>query len=366
MKTTTYATRAIIAMLSLAAAACQLDRPTGAELASGDVEIRTPTRPLTGLDPSGNCSDCRVGPVTFVRQQGAPMVVTRTFAATAGQTFVVDLDDLGSKGADASVALNGVTLLPSRGDGAGPARHYREMVTAQSNNTLEIRLVGKPGSMLRVAVWLFRPVTIDVTLPLNTHLGLEMDVARFQTIITNNTTGTLTGLWVHVAIRQASAERGSGSNQVAGCGAPPGSLPPGTCVQDTWAFASNGTGGHGTLVPGPAVAIITLYGPGPEVLDAVGIPVIIEPEFKVPGSVEVTPTNSTIAIGGQVQLTATVRADDGTVLPGRFVAWNTSNPAVAAVSQAGLVTGVSVGFANITATTGNGKTGGTEVNVTPP
>ncbi len=66
-------------------------------------------------------------------------------------------------------------------------------------------------------------------------------------------------------------------------------------------------------------------------------------------SIEVTPAASEIVAGASVQLDATVRDAEGGLLEGRTVAWTSSDPSVATVTSAGLVTGVAVGSATITA-----------------
>ena len=84
-------------------------------------------------------------------------------------------------------------------------------------------------------------------------------------------------------------------------------------------------------------------------------------------SVTVSPALGSVAVGSTLQLTATTRDSAGNPLNGRAITWATSNGAVAAVSASGLVTGVSVGNATITATTG-GKSGtaGIAVTAAPP
>ncbi|HEY6829916.1 MAG TPA: Ig-like domain-containing protein, partial [Gemmatimonadaceae bacterium] len=72
----------------------------------------------------------------------------------------------------------------------------------------------------------------------------------------------------------------------------------------------------------------------------------------------------TIVIGTTTALSATTKDANGTVLTGRAVTWSTSNAAVATVSVAGAVTGVSSGTATITATS-EGKTGTATVTVVP-
>src|SRR5437867_3010021 len=52
---------------------------------------------------------------------------------------------------------------------------------------------------------------------------------------------------------------------------------------------------------------------------------------------------ATVALNATAQFTATAKDAAGNVLTGRTVDWSSSNPAIASVSQAGLVTGNLVG-----------------------
>jgi uncharacterized protein YjdB len=80
-------------------------------------------------------------------------------------------------------------------------------------------------------------------------------------------------------------------------------------------------------------------------------------------TVTVTPNPASVAVGATVQLTATLKDANGNTLTGRTVAWTTSNASFATVnSSSGLVTGVAVGSATITATS-EGKTGTSAVTV---
>ncbi|MFL5606534.1 MAG: beta strand repeat-containing protein, partial [Gemmatimonadaceae bacterium] len=82
------------------------------------------------------------------------------------------------------------------------------------------------------------------------------------------------------------------------------------------------------------------------------------------GTVAVQPVSSALAVGQSTTLAATVTDANGTVLTGRLVTWSSSNPSVATVNATtGVVTGVSVGSATITATS-EGKTGTAAVTVT--
>lgn len=78
--------------------------------------------------------------------------------------------------------------------------------------------------------------------------------------------------------------------------------------------------------------------------------------------VRVSPTNATVQVGDTAQFTAASSDPDDTVF-----SWQTSNPAVATVNPAGLVTGAGVGSAMVSAT-GNhsGRNGTATVSVTAP
>lgn len=80
------------------------------------------------------------------------------------------------------------------------------------------------------------------------------------------------------------------------------------------------------------------------------------------GSVTVQPQGPSIVVGANVQLSATVRDVNGTVVTDRLVTWTSGNASLATVSSSGVVTGVAAGSVTITATS-EGKSGATTVNV---
>ena len=80
-------------------------------------------------------------------------------------------------------------------------------------------------------------------------------------------------------------------------------------------------------------------------------------------SVTVSPASASVAVAQTVQLTATPKDASGNVLTGRVVTWATSNAAVATVSSSGLVSGLVVGTATITATS-EGQSGSSVITVT--
>ena len=82
-------------------------------------------------------------------------------------------------------------------------------------------------------------------------------------------------------------------------------------------------------------------------------------------SVSVAPASASVQAGSAIQLTATPKDANGNPLSGRTVSWSSSNTSVATVSSSGLVTGVTVGSATITATS-EGQSGTSAVTVTTP
>ncbi len=89
-----------------------------------------------------------------------------------------------------------------------------------------------------------------------------------------------------------------------------------------------------------------------------------QPEVAPVAAVDVSPTSTSIAVGGTVELLATVRDADGTELADRALSWQSSDDAVALVSTAGLVTGMAAGTATITALAEGGVTATAVVAVT--
>ena len=278
-----FAHLAALTALCLSLEACQRDLPTGSAVVSGPAVVVADLA-VEGLDPSGSCPGCLFEPHTFVRSRGAPRSLTIGFLATAGQSSVVDLDDLGSQGADATVTLNGQVLVNARGTGDASPRHYTDTVQLKRANTITARLVGKPGSKLRVAVWPIRTVTLDaVTLTSGTVLQIGGPGTTFNSTITNHTAASLADVRVVTSVRQGSARRVAGDALVA-CGASSGVLPVGTCVRIGDAIVPQNAGsGFGTLVAGSAEAVIEVRDAA-AVLDSVLVPI----ELTTPATSPIT------------------------------------------------------------------------------
>src|SRR5437016_5467184 len=129
----------------------------------------------------------------------------------------------------------------------------------------------------------------------------------------------------------------------------------------TWASSNTSvaTVSNSGLVSGvtPGTATITATSEGTSGTSSVTV-------TNVPvARVEVTPPSASVQAGQTVQLTATPKDANGAPLSGRTVTWSSSNTAVAAVSNSGLVSGVTPGSATITATS-EGKSGTSSISVT--
>jgi hypothetical protein len=117
-----------------------------------------------------------------------------------------------------------------------------------------------------------------------------------------------------------------------------------------------------------------------DTIPAITVQVIAEREGKADTStltivrrpvetVTVTPNPASVAVNDTIQLTATLRAANGTVVTGRAVTWSSSDTTLATVSQTGKVAGkapTALGTAVIITATSEGKSGTAEVHVTPP
>lgn len=69
--------------------------------------------------------------------------------------------------------------------------------------------------------------------------------------------------------------------------------------------------------------------------------------------VDVTPGDTSLTVGKLIQFTATTRNAEGNTLDGKTITWATSDNAIAVVNATGLVTGLSPGSVQITATSEN-------------
>jgi len=83
-------------------------------------------------------------------------------------------------------------------------------------------------------------------------------------------------------------------------------------------------------------------------------------------SIELTPSDTTIATGSTVQLSVKLRSATGLVLTDRRIDWASSNPAIASVSQTGLVTAIAPGGPVTISVTSEGIAVSARVRVNAP
>lgn len=123
----------------------------------------------------------------------------------------------------------------------------------------------------------------------------------------------------------------------------------------------------GVLQVDPVSGIFTVGSLGTATVTAVAEGVSASANFQVSNEpvalVSVAPESVTLEIGSTIQLSAATQDATGQLLSGRTVTWSSSNEGVVQISATGVVTTVSVGSSNITATS-EGVQGAAVVTVT--
>ena len=129
----------------------------------------------------------------------------------------------------------------------------------------------------------------------------------------------------------------------------------------TWASSNTGiaTVSSSGVVTGVAAGSATITATSEGKSGTATVTVTLAPV----ATVTVTPASASVGVGQTIQLTATMRDANNNVLTGRAVTWASSNTGIATVSASGVVSGVAIGSATITATS-EGKSGTASVNVT--
>jgi len=121
------------------------------------------------------------------------------------------------------------------------------------------------------------------------------------------------------------------------------------------------------VVTGESVGSAAVSAMCHDLIDSAAITVLADEPPPV-ASIDISPKSANITVGTTVQLTATPLDASGNPLTGRAITWSSSNRQVATVNADGVVTGVSVGTATVSATC-DGQTASasiTVVNAPPP
>src|SRR5207248_2435322 len=88
---------------------------------------------------------CVFHPRVYELVPSVPITEITDFVADPEADYLIDIDNTGSQGANGTVILNGEVLLAGR-------QHVRHAVALRAQNTLTVRLTGKPGSGLNLRV----------------------------------------------------------------------------------------------------------------------------------------------------------------------------------------------------------------------
>ena len=142
-----------VLLLTLTLLACQADRAIAPDSGSREAAGAAGTgsgENLSGITTvpteGGACPACAFGPRLYTRNTGQPVTDAATFAGNPAGAYIIEIDDLGTQGANATVVLNGVSIDARSG-------FLRKEISLQTTNQLMTRLTGKPGSKLTVSIF---------------------------------------------------------------------------------------------------------------------------------------------------------------------------------------------------------------------
>ena len=280
------------------------------------------------------CNRCAFGPRVFVRQTGSPVTETIHFSG-ASALFMVDIDNLATQGAAADVSLNGTSLVAD-----GLPAHFNQLVTLKAENTLVVRLTGKPGSRLQIAIWLFKPVTLDAVTLEPGSVKLDGSPVPFNATITNHTGALVPNLRLEMYVAQDWIRGLWGGNWL-NCGMDLGVLSISSCIMEGTFQQPAPSVGFAPLVPGDALAVI-LVRRGSEVLDSLTIPIILPTPAPAVLHVFIDPPRVMLLPNQQTQVTASVQSIGGAA---KTVTWSVTGLPVVTVNPSGVVTAVGMGLA---------------------
>ena len=92
------------------------------------------------------CSTCTFEPRLYTRRTGTPVTEVVNFAGNPAGAYTIEIDELGTRGANSTVELNGNLIEVLNG-------YLKREVVLDWQNTLHVRLTGKPGSQLSVRIF---------------------------------------------------------------------------------------------------------------------------------------------------------------------------------------------------------------------
>src|SRR6266480_3437096 len=356
--------------------------------------------PVRATDPGSTIADLLVSPKTLTLRQNA----TADFTAVG---FM-------STGDSASVAVSWSVTAGSIIDTSSTGkRHYGHYKAGPNPGQYKVVATGDPGgvsdtalvtvTVAPVSAVSVAPTAATILVGATTQLqatttdslgsvltGRTVTWASNNSAVTVDGTGLVRGAGAGSATVTATSEGQSGTSSVTVTFVPVASVtvnPASASVQvgQTVQLTATPKDANGNTLPGRTVTwarsnttVATVNGQGLVTARVAGGATITATSEGQSGTaaitvtaapvatVTVSPTAAAVQPGQTVQLTATTKDANGSILTGRTVTWASNNNPAGTVSSSGLVTGVATGTALITATS-EGKTGSAVVAVgTPP
>src|SRR4051794_16769968 len=96
--------RSVIGVLIASMLACQTDQITAPQLR---VPANTGVAGSRTAAATDECLTCSFGPEVYTRETGTPVAHTGRFGGNPAGAYIIEIDNLGTQGSDASVVLNG-------------------------------------------------------------------------------------------------------------------------------------------------------------------------------------------------------------------------------------------------------------------
>ena len=224
----------------------------------------------------------------------------------------------------------------------GLPAHFNQLVTLKAENTLVVRLTGKPGSRLRVAVWLFKPATLDAVTLTPDAVRLDGSSVVFNSTIINHTNAPISDVWLELGVLQNAARKSWGRSRVT-CGPNLGVLPLTPCITEGSFHEPSSEVGDGVLVPGDALAVIRLVRGATEVLDSLVVPIVLPTPAPAVLRVSIDPPRIMLLPRAEAQVTANVQTVGGA---SKTVTWSVIGSQVVTVSPTGFVSAVGMGYSS--------------------
>ena len=272
-------------------------------------------KPIRITGPDGSIlAQLGVAPITVTLHQNQVVSFMAVALTTAGDTDVTPVPIAWS--------ATGGSIVDTSSSGG---RHYGRYQAAASPGVYSVVAAAQPSGLADTATVTVIPVPVaSVSVSPSSASVLVGGTVSLVATTLDSAGGALTGR----AVTWSSSNSGVAS--------------------------VNGSGVVTAVTPGSAT--ITAASEGKSGTASVAV-------SSVPvASVTVAPASASLQVGQTVQLTATPKDANGSVLSGRVITWSSSDTTIAKASQSGVVTARAAGSATITATS-EGQNGTSAVTV---